>query len=82
MLLEVFQVDHPHIINDYIPTNTMSDTALIKKKIFEMTGQIIVLICRKYVIETHKVLDKNIIKTNIFFIFNDYDNNIIGYNLK
>jgi len=34
MLSYIFQIDHPNILNDYIPSNTiMSDMAVIKRNI-------------------------------------------------
>lgn len=54
MRLEIFEVDHPHILNDYIPSNTMSDTALIKRNIRNIRSTIYRSL-PKNVIETHKV---------------------------
>jgi len=33
MLSDIFQIYHPNILNDYIPSNTMSGMALIKRNI-------------------------------------------------
>jgi len=59
MLSEIFQVDHPHILNDNIPSNTMSDTAVIKKNIRNVRSTVHPDLPKNVIeIETHTFLDK------------------------